>query len=214
MELYGTQLASEQWFQGRAPRVMSVGDYRGAEEDRPWYRSVGRDRGRAPLWTQQEVRSGGRAGWAGGRWDWQQLLPAGTQPFKPLAQPRLAAVAAAVAAQKQTTLAALPRCLCLRRSGTRPSWTARRGVTGRRRRWTNARPAARRRSGEHKRARRPSACCACLPCFPCCACSWKRVQLRDNRTCRQHLRIACCGGRSTRLSRGVWPCSAGAGRSA
>ncbi len=55
MRRFGTQQASEEWFEQRQPRIMSQDTYRGEGEDRPWYCSVGRDHGKAPLWMQQEV---------------------------------------------------------------------------------------------------------------------------------------------------------------
>lgn len=55
MQRYGTLHASEEWFESHQPRIMSQTTYRGEAEDRPWYKSVGRDHGKTPLWMRQQV---------------------------------------------------------------------------------------------------------------------------------------------------------------
>lgn len=56
MREYGTLQASEEWFEAREPRIMSQQTYKGEAEGRRWYRAVGRDHGKVPLWMRQQVR--------------------------------------------------------------------------------------------------------------------------------------------------------------
>lgn len=56
MRQYGALQRSEEWFEEKQARIMSQDTYRGEKEDRTWYKMVGRDHGKEPLWMKQQVR--------------------------------------------------------------------------------------------------------------------------------------------------------------